>query len=80
MENQFKSLYTSTPEEGFDLAIKLAQKGVEKTQPSVEIRKKLRPKYSRNADSLIAVSQVIAIHYQTVAAANNYWKSKVHLK
>lgn len=74
MNRALKSLQTKTPEEGFDLAVKLAQKGIEVTQPSESIRKKLRPKYSTNADSLIAASQVIAIHYQTVAAANNYWK------
>lgn len=78
MEKSLKSLQTATPEEGFDLAVKLAQKGVEVTQPSVSIRKKLRPKYSKNADSLIAASQVIAIHYQTIAAANNYWKTRIN--
>lgn len=71
-----KSLTTRTPEEGFALAITLAQKGVEDTQPSEAIRKKLRPKYSKDADSLINASQVIAIHFQTVAAANGYWKNK----
>jgi len=30
--------------------------------------------YSNNADSLIAASQVVAINFQTVAAANNYWR------
>ncbi|MYL59850.1 peroxidase, partial [Virgibacillus halodenitrificans] len=54
--------------------ITLARKGVGYTQPSAEIREKLRTVYEDNADSLIASSQVIAIHYQTVAAANNYWK------
>lgn len=65
---------TGTPQEGFELAIKLSQQAVVYTQPSEDIRKKLRPRYSRNADSLIAVSQVVAINFQTVAAANNYWK------
>lgn len=74
-----KSLRTKTPQEGFELAIKLAQKGVEYTQPSEAIRKKLRPKYSRNADSLSFASQVIAINFQTVAAANDYWKSKTRI-
>lgn len=78
MSNWLPSLQTKTPQEGFDLAIKLAQKGVEKTQPSVEIRKKLRPKYSRDADSLTAASQVISIHFQTVAAANNYWRTRIN--
>ena len=76
MSNQsFQSLITQNPEEGFALAVKLAQKGVEVTQPSEEIRKVLRPTYSRNADSLTAASQVIATHFQTVAAANNYWRT-----
>lgn len=67
------TLRTRTPEEGFELAVKLSQKGVVVTQPSETIRDLLRPVYSTNADSLIAVSQVIAINFQTVAAANNYW-------
>lgn len=72
---QLQTLQTKTPEEGYNLAVKLAQKGIAITQPSEEIRKVLRPVYSRNADSLIATSQVIAIHFQTVAFANNYWHS-----
>ncbi|WP_262176815.1 hexameric tyrosine-coordinated heme protein [Saccharococcus sp. Marseille-Q5394] len=72
--NPLQTLLTQTPEEGFALAVKLAQKGVGVTQPSEEIRKLLRPVYSKDADSLIAVSQVIAIHFQTIAAANNYWR------
>ena len=55
-------------------AVKLAQKGIATIQPSTDIRKKLRPKYSKNADSLIAASQVIAIYFQTIASANNYWR------
>lgn len=74
MNQWLKSLKTATPQEGFELAIKLSQKGVEYTQPSVEIREKLRPKYSKNPDSLISASLVIATNYQTIAAANNYWK------
>ncbi len=76
MKNWLISLKTNTPQEGFELAIKLSQKGVEYTQPSEEIRKRLRPQYSKNANSLIAASQVVAINYQTVAAANNYWKDR----
>lgn len=74
MADWLTTLHTDTPQEGFELAITLARKGVGYTQPSAEIRKKLRPEYEENADSLTFPSQVIAIHYQTVAAANNYWK------
>lgn len=74
-KDQLQTLLTQTPEDGYALAVRLAQKGVEVTQPSEEIRKLLRPVYSRDADSLIAVSQVIAIHFQTIAVANNYWRT-----
>lgn len=68
------SLITATPEEGYDLAMKLARKAVGLTQPDAEVRKLLRPVYANNADSLTFASQVVAIHFQTVAAANNYWR------
>lgn len=73
MDKWLTSLKTNTPQQGFELAIKLSQKAVEYTQPSEEVRTKLRPRYSRNANSLISVSQVVAVNFQTVAAANNYW-------
>ncbi len=74
MDLWLKSLKTDTPQEGFELAITLARKGVAYTQPSAEVRDSLRSTYSTNADSLTAASQVVAIHFQTVAAANDYWK------
>lgn len=66
-------LTTDNAQQGYELAIKLSRMGVKYTQPSDEIRGRLRPVYGENADSLIASSQVIAINFQTVAAANNYW-------
>ena len=68
------SLITGTPQEGYELAIKLSRMGVKSTQPDVEILKKLRPKYAEDASGLTAASQVIAINFQTISAANNYWK------
>ncbi len=73
-EEQPLSLITKTPEEGFQLAIKLARKGVKTTQPDKEVLFMLREVYSRDANSLIAASQVIAIYFQTISAANNYWR------
>lgn len=69
-----KTLVTATPQEGFELAIKLSRMGVKYTQPSAEVRDKLRPEYAESADSLIASSQVVALNFQTIAAANNYWR------
>lgn len=68
------SLITETPQAGFELAITLSRRGVKYTQPNTEVLQKLRQVYSNNPDSLIAASQVVAINFQTIAAANNYWK------
>ena len=68
------TLITATPQEGFELAITLSRRGVKYTQPDAEVLHKLRPEYSTNADSLMGASQIIAINFQTVAAANNYWR------
>ena len=68
------SLITATPQEGFELAITLSRRGVKYTQPDVAMLKKLRPDYAESASDLTAASQVIAINFQTVAAANNYWR------
>lgn len=73
-ETWLKSLITETPQEGFELAVTLSRRGVKTTQPDTEVLHKLRPVYANDADSLTAASQVIAINFQTVAAANNYWK------
>ncbi|AIY05679.1 hypothetical protein Plano_1714 [Planococcus sp. PAMC 21323] len=69
------TLKTNTPEEGYELAVKLARKAVGMTQPDENVRKQLRPDYANNADSLTLASQVVAINFQTVAAANNYWNN-----
>ena len=73
MSDWLTSLKTATPQEGFELAILLARKGVAYTQPSTDVRNKLRTEYEGKADSLTLASQVIATHFQTVSAANNYW-------
>ncbi len=68
------TLITETPEAGFALAVKLSQKGVATTQTDPAVRKALRPSYAHDANSLIAVSHVVATHFQTIAAANEYWR------
>lgn len=74
MEPWLVSLITETPQQGYELAITLSRKGVGYVQPNPEIKKELRSVYEKNADSLTFASQVIAINFQTVAAANNYWR------
>jgi predicted transposase YdaD len=74
MDPWLPTLITDSPEAGFELAMHLSRLAVKFTQPDAEIRKKLRPAYSENADSLTMVSHVVAVHFQTVAIANNYWR------
>jgi site-specific DNA recombinase len=56
------------------LVIRLARVGVKVTQPSDEVRSQLRAAYEQDTVQLMAASHVIAVHFQTVAAANNYWR------
>lgn len=69
-----KSLITETPQQGFELAVTLSRKGVRYTQPDPEVLKKLRPEYANDPSALTAASHVIALNFQTIATANNYWK------
>ncbi|QHC69527.1 hexameric tyrosine-coordinated heme protein [Rathayibacter sp. VKM Ac-2801] len=68
------TLLTDTPEEGYSLAMRLSRTGVKLTQPDAAVRERLRAAYAENADSLMGASQVIALDFQTVAAANGYWR------
>jgi hypothetical protein len=68
------TLLTETPEQGYSLAVTLSRTGVKMTQPDAAVRERLRTAYAENADSLMGASQVIAINFQTVAAANGYWR------
>ncbi|WP_271393040.1 hexameric tyrosine-coordinated heme protein [Aequorivita sinensis] len=79
MSEQFEmvpgnSLITKTPEEGRQLAVKMARLVIKATQPDSAIREKLRPIYSEDAAMLISVGQVVAAEFATIAAANNYWR------
>ena len=68
------TLITNTPEEGRALAMTIARHTVHNIQPDLDVLKGGRPNYSSNPDSLIAVCQVVALEFQTIPAANNYWR------
>lgn len=68
------TLITNTPQEGFELAITLSRRGVKYTQPDTDVLHRLRPEYANDADSLTAASHVVAVNFQTIAAANRYWR------
>jgi hypothetical protein len=69
-----ESLITNTPQEGRELAIKMSRKSIAAIQTDPDIRKSLRKDYAEDTKQLIASANVIAIEFQTIAAANNYWK------
>lgn len=68
------SLITNSPQEGRALAILMARKTIAAMQTDVDIRKKLRPEYAENTAQLIHAAEVVAIEFQTIAKANNYWR------
>lgn len=72
--NYLPSLITKTPIEGRELAITLARKSIGAIQTDPEVRKQLRKDYAEDTAQLIASAQVIATEFQTIAAANNYWR------
>ena len=74
MTDWLPSLVTATPAEGYDLAVRLARMTVKLTQADPEVRERLRLQYAEDPDALIAISQTVATHFATVAAANGYWR------
>jgi len=69
-----ESLLTATPQEGRELAIKMARKTIAAIQTDPDTRKKLRNDYATDTLQLIQSANVVAIEFQTIAKANNYWK------
>jgi hypothetical protein len=68
------TLITRTPEEGRQLAMRLAHLTVEVIQPDEVRRQVLRDVYANDPAMLIAVSGVVAREFATIAHANNYWR------
>ncbi len=68
------TLITPTAEEGRALAFAIARHTIHNLQPDLDVLQGGRPNYSTTPESLIAASQVVALEFQTIAAANNYWR------
>ena len=75
MTGYLPTLKTASPEEGFELALKLSRLAVKFTQPDEAVRTKLRAIYEADAQALIATSHVVSTNFQTIATANGYWLS-----
>lgn len=75
MDSWLPTLVTDTPQAGYELAVKLSRMSVRMTQQDAAVRDRLRVVYAEDSDALIAVSQVVATHFATIAAANGYWRT-----
>lgn len=69
------TLITETPEAGRALAFEIARNTVHNIQPDLDVLVGGRPNYATTPDSLIAAAQVVALEFQTIAAANDYWRA-----
>lgn len=68
------SLMTRTPEEGRALALSIARHTIHTIQPDLDVLQGGRPKYAADPRDLIAAAHVVAVEFQIIAAANNYWR------
>ncbi|OEU86560.1 hypothetical protein DB35_22830 [Streptomyces abyssalis] len=68
------TLITKTAEEGRALALTIARHTVHNIQPDLDVLAGGRPNYATSPDSLIEATRVVAVEFQTIAAANNYWR------
>ena len=68
------SLLTATPEEGRQLAVKMARLIIKLTQPDENKRKEQREIYANDPMMLIEIGKTVAIEFATIAQANNYWR------
>lgn len=70
------TLITATPEEGRALAFTMARHSIHTLQPDLDVLVAGRPVYAADPRSLIAAGQVVAIEFQTIAAANGWWRDR----
>lgn len=68
------TLITETPAQGRELAIMLARKTIASIQSDADARAGLRDDYANDTAKLMQAGQIVAIEFQTIAAANNYWR------
>ncbi|MGW0807875.1 hexameric tyrosine-coordinated heme protein [Nonomuraea sp. NPDC002799] len=68
------TLKTASPEEGRALAIAMIRNTVHTIQPDLDILQAGRPHYSTDTTGLMEATQIVALEFATIAAANDYWR------
>jgi Hexameric tyrosine-coordinated heme protein (HTHP) len=69
------TLNTNTPQEGFELAVKLSRLALMVAQ-SYDDDSQRTPIQQDRAFQLIGAAHVIALNFQTIAAANDWWRHR----
>jgi hypothetical protein len=67
-----RTLNTNTPQEGFELAVKLSRLAMMVAQSYDDDSQRTRP--IQRDSQLIGAAHVIALNFQTMAAANDWWR------
>jgi hypothetical protein len=68
------TLNTSTPQEGFELAVKLSRLALMVAQSYGKDNQRASPIQQDCDSQLIGAAHVIALNFQTIAAANDWWR------
>jgi Hexameric tyrosine-coordinated heme protein (HTHP) len=68
------TLSTNTPQEGFELAVKLSRLAVMVAQSYDNDSQRARSMQRDGASQLAGAAHVIALNFQTIAAANDWWR------
>ena len=73
-ESWLPTLNTNTPQEGFELAVKLSRLAVMVAQSCDDNCQGARPLQPDDASQLTGAAHLIALNFQTIAAANDWWR------
>jgi hypothetical protein len=68
------TLNTNTPQEGFELAVKLSRLAVMVAQSYGEDSQRTSPMQRDGDSQLIGAAHVIALNFQTFAAQHDWWR------
>ena len=74
------TLNTNTPQDGFELAVKLSRLAVMVAQSCDDDGQRIRSVQPGEASQLIGAAHVIALNFQTIAAANDWWRHHSHYR
>lgn len=70
------SLITDTPLQGRQLAVTLVRKTIGTIQTDADAKRRVREKYEEDPALLMRAAELVALEFQVIAEANNYWRDR----